>query len=400
MIHQRRVESIAATLHRHTRSYSVSPRPRQKDGWNDKLRILFCGTDNFSDVSLKALYDESKRSDQITSIDVLTRPDKRRGRGLKNITPPLIKKTGIELNLPVHQIDAFREWTSPDINLIVAVSFGLLIPPRIINGSKYGGLNVHPSLLPDLRGAAPIQWTILLGRQETGVSMQTLHPTKFDQGVILDQTKPISVDSPATKSDLSARLAPLGAEMLVKAIRNRLYLPPHQPVTPLRQAVALAPKLKTEDRVMNFEKYGRHEFCQRWKALGPLHGFAEDQEGKKMRVKFGKISTAVGNSQIADDIRNFSSVRWTLRATMPIGIPYAFVQRNQDVMACPDWLLVNTKDGILYIGEITVEGKSPGPACQRAAQAKLFGEPQQLERVNEHDPGSTFYQFSKPLSIE
>lgn len=401
MIQLRLVESFAIRLRRLTRSYSSTPCLRQKEGWDDKLRILFCGTDEFSIESLKALHDESQKTKQIKSIDVLTKKDKPIGRGSKRIYAAPIKQTAIDLKLPLHQVDTFTGWSPPDINLIIAVSFGLLIPLRILNASKYAGLNVHPSLLPDLRGAAPTQWAIILGRQQTGVSLQTLHPTKFDEGLVLAQTPgPVPIDDQITESALADRLAPLGAELLVKAIRNRLYLPPYHAITPLRQAMSLAPKIKMEDKIMDFAKLGRHEICQRWRALGSLHAFAEDVDGKKVRIKCGQIYTARSNYDLVDAIRDMSRGDGALHHQTPIGVPFACVNRARDVMMCQEPLIVKTKDGTIKIWDVTVEGKSSGPAAQRAAQAKLFGTPFQLEGGNEWDPGSMFYRFLKPLTIE
>ncbi len=401
MIHIRSVASIVSDSRILVRSYSSSRCLKQKEGWDDKLRILFCGTGDFSIESLKALHIESKKTNQIKSIDVVTRKDKRTGRGLKTLTSPPIKQSVANLGLPLHQIDTFTGWTPPDVNLIIAVSFGLLIPLRILNSSKYAGLNVHPSLLPDLKGAAPTQWTIILGRQQTGVSIQTLHPTKFDEGIVLDQTPgPILLDGQMTELALSNRLAPLGAEMLVKAIRNRLYLPPYASITPLRQSISPAPKTKTEDKVMDFEKLGRHEICRRWRALGPLHAFAEDVDGKKVRIKCDQLHTATTNNALVGEIRDSSREQARLRGLIPIGVPHALLQRESGVTTCSDPLMVNTKDGTIYIGDITVEGKTRGPAVQRAAQAKLFGPPTELDGLNERDRGSMYYRFLNPLAIE
>ena len=187
--------------------------------------------------------------------------------------------------------------------------------------------------------------------------------------------------------------------MLVKAIRNRLYLPPHQAVPPLRQEMSLAPRIKTEDKIMDFQRFGRHEICQRFRALGPLHAFVEHGDGR-LRIKCDLLYTAMDVFQLVDEIRDFSRVQSQLRNEVAVGVPYAFVQRDTDVMACPDHLLVNTEDGTVYIGEITVEGKQAGPAVQRAAQAKLFAPPHFVEGCNEWDCGSMFYKFLKPLIIE
>lgn len=357
MIHFRRVESIT----RHLRFYSTR---------TDKLRILFCGSDAFSIESLKALHDHSQISTQIESIDVVTRNDKRTGRGLKAITPPPIKKVATSLGLPLHQIDTFRGWTPPDINLIIAVSFGLLIPSRIINGSHFGGLNVHPSLLPDLRGAAPVQWAIMLGRQRTGVSVQTLHPTKFDEGIVLSQSGPVTIPDDATTASLTADLAPLGAKMLVNALKEELFLLP-QAIETTGQTTDMAPRIKSEHQTCDF-RLTRDEIVKRSNAVGPLHAFAEDAEGKMVRVKFGQICL--------DEMKHAQD--------FPIGVPWVNVQDGDDVMVCNDHLRVNTGDGVVCIKAITVEGKSPGPSAQRAAQAKL------LQRKN-----STVHHFKSALTI-
>lgn len=118
------------------------------------MRILFCGSDDFSAVSLQELHKEHKRNNEfIASIDVVCRAGKLSGRGLKGIRDVPIKSVALGAGLPVHEISTFTGWQPPNrdgeaMNLVIAVSFGLLVPPRILNGATYGGLNLHPSLLP------------------------------------------------------------------------------------------------------------------------------------------------------------------------------------------------------------------------------------------------------------
>ncbi|KAG9671165.1 Formyltransferase, partial [Aureobasidium melanogenum] len=194
---------------------------------HDPLRVLFCGADEFSIYSLKALNKiRREKPDKVASIDVVCRKDKRVGRGLKQIREVPIKSVaGTELDLNVHQIDTFTGWTPPQpFNLVVAVSFGLLVPPRILNAAKYGGLNVHPSMLPDLPGPAPLHHTLLRRLSKTGVTLQTLHPKHFDQGRIIDQTSTSGLAVPdeasVTLDSLLAWIGPLGADMLYTNIMN------------------------------------------------------------------------------------------------------------------------------------------------------------------------------------
>ncbi|KAK0671749.1 putative Methionyl-tRNA formyltransferase [Cercophora samala] len=216
------------------------------------LRILFCGSDEFSCHSLKALHKKHKEDpDLIESIDVLIRPSKPTGRGLKQVTEVPIASVARELDLPLATLahDTFTNWFMKKyINIIIAVSFGRFVPPRLLNQAEYGGLNVHPSLLPDLRGPAPLHYALLNRYTHTGVSIQTLSPHSFDTGTVLSQTPLPGIPIPpnSTLTDLTSLLAPLGASMLVSSLSSGLHLPPHkdtswQPPFPIRHA----PKIRT-----------------------------------------------------------------------------------------------------------------------------------------------------------
>ncbi|KAI0473136.1 hypothetical protein GGR56DRAFT_677161 [Xylariaceae sp. FL0804] len=222
------------------------------------LRVLFCGSDEFSCMSLAALAAEHARNPGlVASIDVVARPGKRTGRGLKAVRHPPIRDLATKLGLPIHERDTFTGWEMPEhINLIVAVSFGLFVPPRLLSRALYGGLNLHPSLLPDLRGPAPLQHALLRGRALAGVSLQTLHPRSFDRGVVLAQTSAVAdapgalrldcvdrdhdqgYDDKGVKSPLPLRtpaqivrhvVGPAAARMLVAALRDGLHVPPLRP---------------------------------------------------------------------------------------------------------------------------------------------------------------------------
>ncbi|KIW05136.1 uncharacterized protein PV09_03687 [Verruconis gallopava] len=251
----------------------------------DRLRVLFCGSDDFSVASLRALHQEMVDGSpaDIDSIEVVCRPGKRTGRGLKTITHPPIRAVAQDLGLRLHEIDTFRHWQAPlDINLVIAVSFGLMVPRRILEAARYGGLNVHPSMLPDLRGAAPLQHTLLQHRKWTGVSVQTLHPTKFDHGVVINQSPFPGVPVAKGSSTLELRdvLAPLGAELLLHTLRNKLFVDPIQPVTLSEEqirtltgnmGIAAAPKIRPEDRQLKWdEKPSIEDILLRSQVLGRL----------------------------------------------------------------------------------------------------------------------------------
>ena len=266
--------------------------------------MLFCGADAFSIYSLRALHKlQQANPEKIESIDVVCRPDKRVGRGLKKIQEGLyhpknytslagytltqltntisktvpIKPVATSLSLPVHQIDTFTSWTPPTPsppNLIVTVSFGLLVPSRILNSATYGGLNIHPSLLPDLRGPAPLQHALLRRRSHTGVSLQTMHPTKFDHGVVLAQTPSPGLPIPddATPQSLLETLGPLGAEMLVRGIQENLFIPPFNNASqaPTTHQPVHAPKITPSDREILWSSQPSSEILLRDRVLGRL----------------------------------------------------------------------------------------------------------------------------------
>ena len=134
------------------------------------MRIVFMGTPDFAEASLKKLIDE-----HFDVVGVFTQPDKARGRGMTVSFSP-VKELALQAGLPVFQPESMRDGTAltqlrelqPDI--LVVVAYGRILPDEILALPKYGAVNVHASLLPKYRGAAPIQWAILNGDRVTGVS--------------------------------------------------------------------------------------------------------------------------------------------------------------------------------------------------------------------------------------
>lgn len=141
------------------------------------------------------------------------------------------------------------------INLIIAVSFGKLVPNRLLQAAKYGGLNVHPSLLPNLRGPAPLHHALLRRLDTTGVSLQTLNPHEFDKGQVLAQSRSdelIEIPPQCTVPQLLELVTPVGAHMLVQGLRDGVHVPPLQGQ---RSTVGVrrihAPKIEPKDRCLH-----------------------------------------------------------------------------------------------------------------------------------------------------
>ncbi|KAI8949075.1 formyl transferase [Xylaria longipes] len=292
---------VATPLFRQGRRYPTTPKKI-----SDPLHILFCGSDEFSCASLKALHDEHVQNpDLIRSIDVVVRPGKGTGRGYKVVRHPPIRSLAESLGLQIHERDTFTGWNMPaKTNLIIAVSFGLFVPPRLLRGAKYGGLNLHPSLLPDFRGPAPLHHTLLSARKVTGVSLQTLDHNTFDHGVVLAQTPSSPRDPTAvlippgcrTVAALQALVTPVAARMLIEGLRAGLHVPPLEdrgwkPNAREAKSVVHAPKITKADqrltaallRTCDRDAFG-DTLARRQAAIGPLWFEARDRKGRRKRV--------------------------------------------------------------------------------------------------------------------
>ncbi|KAL7274413.1 Methionyl-tRNA formyltransferase [Rhizina undulata] len=274
------------------------------------LRILYCGSDHFSATSLKALHNEYiSNPSLIASIDVVCPEDKREGRGMNTLREVPIKDVARSLSLPIHDPPTFTSWNLPnpdgeEINLIIAVSFGRLIPARLLKSTLYGGLNVHPSLLPMYRGAAPIYHTLLNSTPVTGVTVQTLHPKKFDHGAILLQTDPPFQIPPKTSySVLHDALALHGASMLLETLRRGLFVPPLNPITPKFPA-SEAPKISPNKARIDFAAHSARELEQRCGALGTLWGRLAGKNlkmEKRLRAIFTDVA-AFEHPELRDEV--------------------------------------------------------------------------------------------------
>lgn len=188
-----------------------------------------------------------------------------------------IKAVSQELGLGVHQLDTFKDWSSPSaIDLIITASFGLLVPARILDQARYGGLNVHPSLLPQFRGAAPIQHAIIQRVKKTGVSVQTMHPTKFDHGIVLAQEEVNLQEAAvaaqyATTADLIERLGPVGGKLLVNTLQQGLFVTPTSITRPSSdEDVYRAPKITPADRMIEWQSWSAENILARDAALSQL----------------------------------------------------------------------------------------------------------------------------------
>ena len=182
------------------------------------MRVVFMGTPDFAAASLKKLIDENYEI-----AGVFTQPDKPKGRGMELSFSP-VKELALKHGLPVYQPEKMRAGTAlavlrelrPDI--LVVVAYGRILPDELLALPKYGAVNVHGSLLPQYRGAAPIQWAVLNGDRISGVTtMYLAHDMDAGDIIYREETE---IGEFETAGELFDRLMVMGAELLVKTLRD------------------------------------------------------------------------------------------------------------------------------------------------------------------------------------
>ena len=182
------------------------------------MRIVFMGTPDFAEESLRALLEAGE-----DVAAVFTQPDKPRGRGMQESFSP-VKTLAVERGIPVYQPATFKDGTATELlrtlapELLVVVAYGRILPQTFLDVAKYGSINVHGSLLPKYRGAAPIQWAVLNGDKTTGVSVQYM-AAAMDAGDVI-ASRETEIGEFETSGELFDRLKTLGAELLVETVRK------------------------------------------------------------------------------------------------------------------------------------------------------------------------------------
>lgn len=181
------------------------------------MNIVFMGTPDFARESLKALLDAGHKI-----LGVFTQPDKKSGRGQK-VNFSSVKEFALERNLKIFQPNSLKTEESFNLikelnpELIVVVAYGKILPKNILDIPDKGCINVHGSLLPEYRGAAPIQWAILDGKKEAGVTTMFMDEG-MDTGDVLLEEK-VSINNDETSGELFSRLSVIGAKLLIKTIK-------------------------------------------------------------------------------------------------------------------------------------------------------------------------------------
>ena len=211
---------------------------------NRPLKIVFMGTPDYAVPSLRALHDSGHEV-----LAVVTQPDRPKGRGRK-LTPPPVKNTAMQYGYPVLQPERVRNHTfneqmtrlAPDLFIVVA--FGQILPQRLLDIPGTGSINVHASLLPRYRGAAPIQWAIINGDRETGVTTMMMDKGMDTGDILLMEKTNIGPDE--TAADLHDRLSEMGARTLIRTLERLQNVSLERAPQDCEQAT-YAPMLKKKD---------------------------------------------------------------------------------------------------------------------------------------------------------
>jgi methionyl-tRNA formyltransferase len=243
-------------------------------------RIIFMGTPEFAVPSLKALLENGENI-----VCVVTQPDRPKGRGRK-VSPPPVKKLAQAAAIPVLQPERIKgddflsslKKYKPD--LIALTAYGKILSADLINLPPLGTINVHGSLLPKYRGAAPVQWAVINGEQETGITIMQMD-AGIDTGDILLQEK-ISIEPTDTAGTMSVKLAELGGAALVKAIA----LLRSDKLSPVKQddsQASLAPLLAKKDGLVDWSKSAAQLSCL-IRGLDPWPTAYTTLAGKRLRL--------------------------------------------------------------------------------------------------------------------
>jgi methionyl-tRNA formyltransferase len=260
------------------------------------LNLIFCGTPRFAVPTLDKLVE--------AGFDirlVVTQPDRPKGRGLE-LMPSPVKQRALQLELPTAQPEsiknneAFRaQLTSLKPDAIIVVGYGRIVPQWMLDLPPLGNINLHASLLPKYRGAAPIQWAIARGETVTGVTTMKID-AGLDTGDILLQEE-ISIASDDTAETLAPRLAAVGADLTVATLRGLQAGTIHPRQQDHAQAM-LAPILKKEDGKIDFSR-SAFEILNRMRGFQPWPGAYTTFRGKNLQVwKAAVIDRSLAPSEL------------------------------------------------------------------------------------------------------
>ena len=313
------------------------------------MKIIFMGTPDFAKESLEAVYNAGHEI-----LTVVTNPDKKQGRGMK-LKPSPVKEFALEKDLNIMQPEKVRKneefineikKINPDV--ICVVAYGKILPKEILEIPRYGCVNVHGSLLPRYRGAAPIQWAVLNGDKETGITTMYMDEGMDTGDMILKEKVEIGEDE--TTGELWDRLSKVGGNLLVRTLNE--IEKGNAPRIKQGDEFSLAPMIDKKMAKIDWEKKTAKEIKNLVRGLNPIMGAYTFLEGKK--IKFWKVDVInIDKLDVKEEKLN--------NGTVLVSNP-------------KEGLLIKAKDGVIKVIEIQGENakKMPTSDFLRGNKIKEF----------------------------
>lgn len=301
------------------------------------MKVVFMGTPDFAKESLEAIYNAGHEI-----LGVVTNPDKPKGRGMKMVASP-VKEFAMEKELKIYQPlkvknneEFIKEIKALDPDVICVVAYGKILPKEILDIPKLGCINVHGSLLPKYRGAAPIQWAVLNGDKTTGITTMYMDVGMDTGDMILKEEVEIGEDE--TTGELWDRLSEIGGKLLVDTLKR--VEAGTAPREKQGEDFTLAPMLNKEMAKIDWENKTAQEIKNLVRGLNPIMGAYTFLNGKK--IKFWKVAIATNDKIMADGME---------------------ILRSGTVMVSDsrDGLFIKAKDGIIKVLEIQGENAKRMP---------------------------------------
>lgn len=304
------------------------------------LNIVFMGTPDFAEESLKSLVEA-----KYNILAVVTNPDKPQGRGMKLVASP-VKQYAVEKEIPVYQPEKVRnnpefieEMKKLNPDVICVVAYGKILPQELLDIPKLGCVNVHGSLLPQYRGAAPIQWAVLNGDKTTGVTTMYMDAGMDTGDMILKEEVTIGEDE--TTGELWDKLSEIGGKLLVKTLK--LIEEGKAPREKQGENFSMAPMLKKEMAQIDWENQSAKQIHNIVRGLNPIMGAYTFLEGRKL--KFWKVK-ALTNEEFLQEYEEMKQYDYKLLDIMEGTVLLAEEKQG---------LYIKAKEGILQVLEIQGE---------------------------------------------
>ncbi|MFR2534321.1 MAG: methionyl-tRNA formyltransferase [Clostridia bacterium] len=303
-------------------------------------KIIFMGTPDFAAISLEALY---KAEHEI--VAVVTNPDKPKGRGMKMIASP-VKEYALEKNLKVYQplkvrknLEFIEKMKSLKPDFICVVAYGKILPKEILDIPRLGCINVHASLLPKYRGAAPIQWAVLNGEKTTGVTTMYMDVGMDTGDKILKEE--VTIGEEETTGELWSRLAKIGAKLLVQTLEQ--IEKGTAPREKQEEEFSLAPMLQKEIAKIDWEKQDASKIHNLIRGLDPIMGAYCFYNHKKIKIWKAKVIEDKQLLQLFPELQEYS---YKLKDLTPGTILFSSDKKG---------LFVKAQNGIIEVIEVQGE---------------------------------------------